>query len=53
MSGFSKNTIKIADNSSHNADESAVLDVNITSKGMHVPSMSTDQINLINVPTTL
>jgi trimeric autotransporter adhesin len=52
MSGFSQNNVTITDNTSHNADESSVLDVYSTSKGMLVPRMSIDQINLISDPAT-
>jgi hypothetical protein len=50
LSVFSQNNITITDNSSHEANESAVLDVYSTSKGMLVPRMNTDQINLISAP---
>jgi len=49
---FSQNNISISDDESHNADESAVLDIFSVTKGMLVPRMTTEQILLINNPAT-
>jgi len=50
--GVSQNNITITDEESHNADESAVLDIYSTSKGMLVPRMTTVQIGQISNPAT-
>ena len=52
MSGFSQNNTTITDNSSYNADNSAVLDVYSTSKGMLVPRMTSGQVLSIVNPAT-
>jgi hypothetical protein len=48
--GYSQNNIVITDNETHEADPNAVLDIYSTSKGILIPRMTTEQINLISNP---
>jgi hypothetical protein len=52
LTSFSQNNTVITDNSSYNADNSAVLDVYSTSKGMLVPRMTSAQVLSISNPAT-
>ena len=50
MTLLAQNNTGISDDPSHMPDESAVLDIYSTTKGVLVPRMTTEQINLISNP---
>jgi hypothetical protein len=52
VNAYSQNNIVISDESSHTADESAVLDIYSISKGMLVPRLTDAQMSAISNPAT-
>jgi hypothetical protein len=50
ISAYSQNNVSITDETSHEADASAVLDIYSTSKGVLVPRLSSSNIALISNP---